>query len=72
MAKNGDARKAPAPQPIAYTVPGAAAATGIGRSQLFELMKAGKLAYSRVGGRRQILADDLRQLLERNRVGGDR
>ena len=54
--------------PIAYTVPVACKLGGIGLTKLYELMTSGELPSVKVGRRRLIMADDLRALLERNRV----
>lgn len=52
-----------ATQPLAYSVDAAIAATGLGRSLIFELMAAGKLARVKVGKRTLIPADSLRALV---------
>jgi hypothetical protein len=51
------------PQPIAYSVDAAVAATGnaISRSRLYELIKGGEIESRKVGRRRVVLADSLRR-----------
>ena len=51
-------------QPIAFRVTDAIRMSGIGRTKLYELIGSGELKSVRIGGRRLILADSLRQLLE--------
>ena len=51
------------PEPLSYTIPGAMAATGLGRSKLYELMASGALAKLKVGKRTLIRADSLRALI---------
>ena len=53
-----------APQPLSYTIQGAMAATGLGRSKLYELMASGALAKLKVGKRTLIRADSLRALID--------
>ncbi len=50
--------------PIAYRVDDAVRVSGIGRTKLYGLIGSGKLRSIRVGGRRLILAESLRALLE--------
>ena len=50
---------AQAPHPEAYTVTGALAATGIGKTKLYEELNAGRLKSFLLCGRRLILRDDL-------------
>lgn len=52
---------------LAYRIEDAAAATGIGRSSLYELISTGRLRSIKAAGRRLILADDLRAFLESQR-----
>jgi hypothetical protein len=49
--------------PLAYRINAAASASGLCRSQLYALMRAGTLPYVEVGKVRMIRAADLRQLL---------
>ena len=53
----------------ALTVSAAVAHFGIGRTRLYELMTAGDLPYSQVGGRRLIPRVALRRLIAANMVG---
>lgn len=53
-----------APERLTYTVEEAAVATGLGRTTLFEFMKSGQLASIKVGRRRLIRPEALRDLLE--------
>jgi excisionase family DNA binding protein len=50
-------------EPLAYTVADASRVAGIGQTKIFELLGSGRLAGSRVGRRRLIHADSLRQLI---------
>lgn len=49
---------------IAYTVPEALAAIGIGRTNLYKLAGQGKLDLRKVGGRTLVTAESLRRLVE--------
>ncbi len=51
---------------LAFRVNEAVAVSGLSRSTLYELLKAGKLRAVKVGGRRLILREDLQALLEVN------
>lgn len=51
-------------EPIAYRIPDATRVSGIGRTKIYELIGSGKLKAVRVGGRRLVLAESLRTLLE--------
>ena len=53
----------PAPDKIAYRVPEAALASGLGQSTLWEQMKAGHLRSIKACGRRLILKGDLEAFL---------
>lgn len=53
-----------APEKLAYTVPEALAAIGIGRTNLYKLAGEGKLALRKVGGRTLVTADSLRRLID--------
>lgn len=48
---------------LAYTIPEAVKATGIGRSALYEEIKAGRLRSRKRGAQTLILAEDLNQFL---------
>lgn len=50
--------------PITTTIDGARAATGLGRTKLFELIKEGKIKTVKVGTRTLVRCDSLRELLE--------
>ena len=45
--------------PAAFTVAGAVTYSGLSRSRLYELMRAGDIASFHVGGRRMILREAL-------------
>jgi len=49
--------------PLAYRVNDAAAASGLCRSQLYNLMRTGELPFIEVGKIRMIRASDLHKLL---------
>jgi excisionase family DNA binding protein len=53
------------PDPIAYSVKDAAAACGISRTMLYELIKSGKIARRKVGTRTVLLRTDLVAMLDR-------
>jgi hypothetical protein len=57
------ARPAPLPDALAYTIPDACRVSGIGRTKLYELIKAGRLGVCRAAGRVLVLGDSLRALL---------
>jgi hypothetical protein len=50
--------------PLAYRINDAAAASGLCRSHLYNLMRAGQLEFVQVGKVRMIRACDLRKLLQ--------
>ena len=50
-------------EPLAYTVDEAAQATRLSRDLLYDEMRAGRLAYLKVGRRRIITRQHLRQFL---------
>ena len=52
------------PFKVAYNVPEAAKAIGLGRSTLFELIRDGKLKAVKAAGRRLILRTDIDAYLE--------
>jgi excisionase family DNA binding protein len=51
---------------IAYSVKDAVSASGIGRTKLYELIKAGDLPTSKIGSRTLIRRTDLEVLLARH------
>ena len=51
------------PAPLAYTVPDACKAAGLGRTTLYELIAAGRLRAMKAGTRTLIEADSLRSYL---------
>lgn len=53
----------PAVHKLAYTVPEAVKATGIGRTALYEEIKAGNLRASKRGSQTLILATELERFL---------
>jgi hypothetical protein len=48
---------------ISCTIPEALAATGLGRSKLYEQIGAGRVQVSKVGGRTLVLVDSLERLI---------
>lgn len=57
--------KIPTTERIALRIRDAAIVSGLSRSTLYELLKAGKLRAVKIGGRRLILRDSLEALLLR-------
>lgn len=57
-------RRADSPTRLAYSVPEAAAATGLGKTTLYALMGSGRLPSCKVAGRRLIASADLEALLK--------
>ena len=53
---------------LAYSVPEAAAATGLGKTTLYALIGNGALTSSKIGGRRLITKADLDALLQQHRT----
>ena len=51
--------------PVAYTVPRAAASSGMSRTRLYQLMRSGELNSIVVGGRRLITRKALEDFFER-------
>jgi hypothetical protein len=56
------------PNKLAYSVPEACAAIGIGRSKLYALNRQGKLDLRRLGGRTYVTAASLVRLIEEAEV----
>ena len=54
---------APDTAPLAYDVATASRVSTIGKTRLYELMAEGRLESRRIGRRRVILADSLRELI---------
>jgi excisionase family DNA binding protein len=50
---------------LAYTINEAAAASGLGRTTIYELIKRGELPRAKVGARTLIRRQDLEAMLER-------
>jgi excisionase family DNA binding protein len=57
------ARSSPAPAPLTYSVKGAMAASGLGRSTIFQLMADGRLDRVKIGKRTLIPRASLEALL---------
>lgn len=55
--------------PLAYRINDAAAASGLCRSQLYNMMRDGRLPFIEVGKIRMIRASDLRRLLQIEEAG---
>jgi hypothetical protein len=49
---------------LAYSIPDAVAASGLGRTRLYSAIKAGDLRTKKFGRRTIILVDDLKSFLE--------
>ncbi len=52
-----------APAPIAYDIATAARVSSLGVTKLYQLIGEGRLATSKIGKRRLIMADSLRRLV---------
>ena len=50
-------------QPLAYTIEDAVSASGIGRTKLYDAIRAGKLRARKCGRRTLIIDEDLRSFL---------
>lgn len=50
---------------LAYTIPEAVSATGLGRTTIYELIKRGELPLVKVGSRSLVRRQDLEAMLER-------
>jgi excisionase family DNA binding protein len=59
----------PAAQPISVRIRGAVQLTGLSRSRLYELMKAGEIEFVKVGSSTLILTDSLKRFVEGKRTG---
>jgi excisionase family DNA binding protein len=55
---------------LAYTISEAVAASGLGRTTIYELIKRGELPIAKVGSKTLIRCQDLADLLERKLVHG--
>jgi excisionase family DNA binding protein len=55
------------PKPLAYRIPDAAAASGLGRSSIYNAINAGELEVLKVGKRTLIEADELKRWLASKR-----
>lgn len=56
---------------LAYTIPEAVAASGLGRTTIYELIKRRELPIVKVGSRSLIRRQDLEAMLERKLRGSD-
>jgi hypothetical protein len=54
---------ADAPAPIAYDIATAARVSSLGTTKIYELIAQGRLATSKIGKRRLVMADSLRRLV---------
>jgi excisionase family DNA binding protein len=63
-----DPFKSARPQPMTVKIAIAVRMTGIGRSKLYELIKAGEIETVKIGSARLVIVDSLRQLIEKHRV----
>jgi excisionase family DNA binding protein len=52
-------------QALSVTIARASEIIGLGRTTIFELLKAGRLRSAKIGSRRLVLVSSLRELLER-------
>lgn len=54
-------------EPISVRIPDAVRMTGLSRSRIYELMKAGEIEYIKVGGSTLIPVESLRLFIQRCR-----
>ncbi len=67
------ATRPPSPAVLAYSIPAAASAIGIGTTKLNELIASGELPSFTIGRRRLVHADDLASfVLDRRRAASKR
>jgi excisionase family DNA binding protein len=55
------------PEPLTVRIPAAIRLTGIGRSKLYELIKAGEIETVKIGASTLIPVDSLRRLIDSHR-----
>lgn len=60
-------RRGTSAEPISVRIPEAVRMTGLSRSRIYELMRAGEIRYSKVGRSTLILVDSLRSFVEGRR-----
>jgi hypothetical protein len=58
------ARAAPSPSAFAFTVDDAGAMSGFGKTKLYQFEKEGRLKFIKVDGKRLVVGDSLRALLQ--------
>jgi excisionase family DNA binding protein len=63
LIQNPNAQQRPSTERLSYTVPGACAATGLGKTSIYEAIKRGELKSFLACGRRLILKSDLEAFL---------
>ncbi len=51
------------PEKLAYRIDEVVKASGLGRTKIYQLINEGRLKSLKVGGRRLVVADSLRELL---------
>lgn len=51
------------PQPIAYDLDTASRVSSLGKTRLYELIEQGRLASTKIGKRRLVIADSLHRLI---------
>ena len=64
-----DAHTPSRPEPLAVSIGRATHLSGLGRTKLYEALGAGDLASLKIGNRRLILVDDLRNWLALHKQG---
>lgn len=68
---NASQRPIPGAEPLC-TVPAVAAFLAVSRSSIYSMMNSGILPYVKLGKSRRIRWSDVRELVERHRVGGSK
>ena len=64
---HSDVQSASRPEPLAVSVGRATHMSGLGRTKIYEALGAGELSSLKIGNRRLILVDDLRNWLVRHK-----
>ena len=66
---HGDAQTSARPEPLAVSIGRATQITSLGRTTIYDALGSGDLSSLKIGNRRLILVDDLRDWLARHKQG---